>query len=1108
MIRVRVLGPLEAEVNGHAVDLGGPRQRAVLALLVAARGDVVPVDRLIDDLWRGEPPPKASASLQAYVSNLRRLLEPDRPPRTPARVLVSAPPGYAVKLDTAAVDAWRFEADLRTASEDPDPDGARAGLARALTHWRGPAFAEVADEPWATAEAARLAELRIVARERLVEATIRAGAAAEAVPVAQVLTSEHPLREEAWRLLALALYASGRQADALAALREARHMLAEELGLDPGAALVELESEILAQRVPSLSAREVRRRTPAPEPAPSPDTAPEELFVGRDAELAGLVRAAASGTTVALISGEAGSGKSALLRAFAARLAGEGWRVVAGRCPEADGAPPAWAWTEALRELRTAAPPPRDLAPALDPLLLDAREPAAVSAADPTVGRFRLHRAVSAWLSAASGSQPLAVLLDDVHRGDAETLGVLASVAAGLSGGRVLLVAGYRAERPDGPLSEALAELARYSPHRVSLDGLPRADAAHLVAAVAGVPVDDDTLAALAERTGGNPFYLRESARLLASEGALVAVSDVPEGVRDVLRRRLARLPPSAVAVLRLAAAVGREADVDLLVSAADTDEDGVLDALETGLIAGLLTEPGPARVRFVHALVRDTLYGDLSHLRRSRVHARLAAALERLRPHDLPALAHHHAHGLTAATAERAVAVNIGAAELAERRYAYDTAADLYEQALACLDRVPGDLAARRVDLLGRVMRARINTGEVPVARVVRERAVAVAESAGRDDLLLAAFTAWTVPSPWEIHAYAEVDRGCVTRLERLLARTDLDDVTRCRLLAALCGELSGENDPRAMRAALTGLDLARAAGDPELLALALMTTARELSFDRQADTRAQLRKELAALAEADSRPGFVAYRWYVEHVAASIAATRLDIPTMHRHVVASLDLARSYQLGEPHDVALSGLGTHAHITGDLDAAERIYREVGEHMRRKRSLHVDYLAVALYTVRTSQGRLPELLPLLYQLQETRRPVVAEPLALALVAAGRPDEARRVRGTPTPLRRDYFSAMWATIRSMVISALDLPGEADELIEFFEPIVDQLAGAATTSVAMRPVAHSLGSLSLLLGRERDAADYFAHAVTVAERASSPHWADHARAALAALQARSK
>jgi len=151
MIRVRVLGPLEAEVNGHAVDLGGPRQRAVLALLVAARGDVVPVDRLIDDLWRGEPPPRATGALQAYVSNLRRALEPDRPPRAPATVLVSVPPGYAVRLPADAVDAWRFEALVRGSGGASDPAGVRARLEQALGLWRGPAYAEVAAEPWAAA---------------------------------------------------------------------------------------------------------------------------------------------------------------------------------------------------------------------------------------------------------------------------------------------------------------------------------------------------------------------------------------------------------------------------------------------------------------------------------------------------------------------------------------------------------------------------------------------------------------------------------------------------------------------------------------------------------------------------------------------------------------------------------------------------------------------------------------------------------------------------------------------------------------------------------------------------------------------------------------------
>src|SRR3954451_11768004 len=165
MVLIRVLGSFAAEAGGEPVPLGGPRQRGVLALLVAARGQVVPVDRMIEDLWRGEPPARALMSLQAYVSNLRRLLEPGRPPRTPARLLVSASPGYALRLPPESVDAWRFEDLLDQARAVTDPRVARSRLAEALGLWLGPAFAEVADEPWAAAETARLNDLRLVARE-------------------------------------------------------------------------------------------------------------------------------------------------------------------------------------------------------------------------------------------------------------------------------------------------------------------------------------------------------------------------------------------------------------------------------------------------------------------------------------------------------------------------------------------------------------------------------------------------------------------------------------------------------------------------------------------------------------------------------------------------------------------------------------------------------------------------------------------------------------------------------------------------------------------------------------------------------------------------------
>src|SRR5262245_34971055 len=299
MVWIRVLGPFTAELDGRPLPLGGPLQRSVLALLVTARGRVVSVDRMIEELWRGEAPARAVASLQAYVSNLRKLLEPGRPPRAPATVLVSTPPGYALRVPPEAVDAWHFES-LVQAARQATPLAARALLDEALALWRGPAFAEVADEPWARDEAARLAELHLAAAELRVAVGLRAGEAASVVADATALTREHPLREEGWRLLASALWESGRQAEALATLRAAREVLAEELGLDPGPALAELEERILQQRMDP--------------PAVPP---PADLFVGRQGELAALSGLAgavrAEGSRFALVTGEAGQGKSALL---------------------------------------------------------------------------------------------------------------------------------------------------------------------------------------------------------------------------------------------------------------------------------------------------------------------------------------------------------------------------------------------------------------------------------------------------------------------------------------------------------------------------------------------------------------------------------------------------------------------------------------------------------------------------------------------------------------------------------------------------------------------------------------------------------------------------
>ncbi|RFU36623.1 transcriptional regulator, partial [Actinomadura logoneensis] len=971
-----------------------------------------------------------------------------------------------------SVDAWRFEELLDRARAVTDPRAARARLAEALGLWRGPAFAEVADEPWAAAETARLNESRLVAAELHVAAGLRAGDPAAVVAEAERLTRDEPLREEGWRLHALALWSSGRQADALATLRRARSVLADELGLDPGPDLTALEEAILAQRTELL--RESVPPPPPPPPASAPSTPARSSptvrapFVGRKAQLSALVtaadEAAADGTRIALVTGEAGLGKSTLLDHLAARLDRDGWLVAAGRCPEIDSAPPAWAWAEALRAVAAARSPGR-FAADLAPLLTDTGP----ADADATAGRFRLRRAVWKWLAAVAAERPVAVVLDDLHWADAATLELL----GGCLGLRapILVVAAYRADE-SARLTETLAALARARPLRLALPGLDTEAVAELVRTEC--EADEETIAGIAERTGGNPFYVRESARLLNGEGALVALSEVPEGVRDVLRRRLARLPEGGVSVLRLAAVAGRESSVDVLVKAADTDEDGVLDALDAGVISGLLDEPGPGVVRFVHALVRDTLVADLSRLRAARMHARIASALEGTG--DIAALAHHYAR----AGSPKAVRYCVQAAELAEARYAHDVAACLLADAVA--NSTGPD---ERVDLLGRLLRAQIRAGAVAAARETRREAVEYAESLGRDDLMIAAFTAWTEPTPWQARTYGTVDRPVVDRLGRLLKR-ELPPPVRSRLLTAYATELVGEDDPTVLEAAREALGLA---ADPRLRAAAL-----EILVDVRGDPA--LCRELVRIGVEHDLP---VYRVSGLLSHAALAAGANDPATMRRMITDALDLARAYRMPEATAVAEITLATLALIEGRLADAERLYLKADEGMRRAGSVHATgFLALARMTIRLNDGTLGAHLDEVRALHAELGPMTCDLLALALHANGLDAEAREVRASSGPIRPDFFFTFLTTLRAMAAVALDDREAAEEVYAALLPHRDgPPAGAASLAVALRPVAHTLGELAVLLGRHREAAAHFAEAAAVAERWNAPHWAGEAR-----------
>ncbi|WP_199035537.1 AfsR/SARP family transcriptional regulator [Glycomyces salinus] len=257
-IEFGILGPVAAWTGAREpLDLKGPRHRALLARLLIARGRVVPVDVLVGDLW-AEPASGALASVRTFVAALRRALEPDRRPRSPARLLVTDGPGYALRAEADAVDAWRFE-DALAAAAAAAPRRALDLLEPALRSWRGPALAGLEDEWWAAGERARLEELRLGGVERRAEALLALDRPAEVVADLEAHAAQHPWREEAWRLLALALLRGGRQAEALEVARRASDTLRDRLGLDPGPGLRRLEADLLRRTGPADQSTEVDR---------------------------------------------------------------------------------------------------------------------------------------------------------------------------------------------------------------------------------------------------------------------------------------------------------------------------------------------------------------------------------------------------------------------------------------------------------------------------------------------------------------------------------------------------------------------------------------------------------------------------------------------------------------------------------------------------------------------------------------------------------------------------------------------------------------------------------------------------------------------------------
>jgi DNA-binding SARP family transcriptional activator len=1124
----RILGPLEVSDDGRSIDLGGARQRALLAILLLHRGEVVPAERLVDDLYGADPPPTAAKSLQAHVSRLRRALGGDGRVRTRGG-------GYALETDRGEVDADRFSELLdrgRHALAYDRPEEAAESLAAALELWRGAPLADLAYEEFAQPEIGRLEELRLGCVEDRLDAELALGRHTEAVGELERLVRDFPLRERLRGQLMLALYRGGRQAEALQVYQEGRRLLADELGLDPGRALQELERAILNQD-PRL---DLRGGEPTDGMSARPGRLVAGAFIGREAELAllddALADALAGRGRLLLLSGEAGIGKSRLTDEAAARAKGLGVRVLWGRCWEAGGAPAFWPWVQALRslvrdadpellrgQLGSAAPEVAHLLPELRELYPDLPEP---SALDSDGARFRLFEATASFLRRAASAEPFLVVLDDVHAADASSLLMLEFVAGELADARVLLLAAYRDPElhPGDPIAVALTGLARHATTRIVLHGLARPHVAAFIEASGSIQPHQSLVAAIADETEGNPLFVGEIVRLLAAEGRLtdeVGASwrmAVPETVKEVVGRRLRGLPAACREMLDVASVVGREFPLDLVERVGGGTPGAQLAVLDEAIAARLVTDvPGsPGQLRFTHALVRDTLYDALPQARRLQLHREIGEAIEERAGSDptrLSELAHHFFQALPAVDPAVAVAHAMRAAQQARELLAYEEAARLYETALRASALRPD--AERDRDLLLGLGDALARSGDMPSARDAFLRGAALARETGSAEGLAQAALGYGGRIVW---ARTAGDRLIVSLLEEALeALGDDDTPLRARLLARLAGALRDELDPtRRVQIGEDAVAMARRLGDTDALHGAV------LSFTLAGLAGAQhgLGDDPRRLEVIDELLGEAAIAGDKESECEGLMtlmlvhAERNDIDIVRTLLARIAVLADELRQPSQQWFATAGAAMLALHDGRFDDADGLMARALElggtaQQTEAASAHAIHRLILCRELARPADAYDELAAVAFA--SPARPFFRACLGALCAELGRDAEARRLLEELAPngfeiMPRDNEWLLSAHYLAETCCALGDLTRAEVLYAELEP----LSAAAAMNVAEGAVGtlgRAVGGLAALLGRDSDAVRLYRQAIELDDLGGARPWAAHARVGLAAV-----
>jgi DNA-binding SARP family transcriptional activator len=1102
-VTVAVLGPAEIQIGGDR-RLRSAHKRTVLAALALDTGREVTIERLIDLVWGTSPPRTAAHALRVYASELRSLLG------EAASGLVTTTSGYRFEpsiVTTDIDDLVELVGVARSLVSDRHLEESAAVLADALRLWRGIPFTELGDDDRAVAERARLAALRAEIHDELTDARLELGQHAELLPELEGRINAEPFRERPYLQLMTALARLGRRSDALSVSQRARQVLSDQLGVDPGPALRELEARLRQQP-------DVVTDGPA-----RGDTTIEALrarpFVGRAAELEWLTAMAdhvAAGTgTLVLIAGEPGLGKTRLVDEF---VAGLGWPTWRARCPNDRGVPTLWPLIDALRRADGFAERVRD-----DGRLRPLRElmgGAPTRRTDTALGDapdgFGLHQALAETILALV-DRPRVLVLDDLHWADTGTLGTVVRLATIVDRVPLLIVATHRTapvDRSDA-FDRTLGDLVRE--RTVSMFDLPPLDATDVVTYVSriGLQLDDERLARLVERCDGNALFLTELVRLIVERGEEYS-EGLPRGLADTLSTRVAQTGRAAE-VLARAALIGIEFGTDVLCRLGGATRREITEALALGVHHGLLTAPTAGTFRFTHALVVDAAAGCLDDTVRREVHLRIAEVLA-TRPGLDPArrtaeIARHRMAALPLGDTDAAAKACIDAGEQELAAYAYAEAAAQFAAARhACGFGAASTTTARA--LVGEA-EALMAAGRNSSAHPLLDEALALLDPVSAPELFALAVRVLVLQRS---AAGAGGDARLANLLEQAIAglcgrhdwlavqlRTDLamlhyrTDPSTCEQLGreALAISRSG-GDAIAVSFALTGLH--QAIWGPSSLPERLELATEAISAARR--TGLEWQESMAWSFRA-------ADRW--EHgdlagVAADLArATELGIRARRPRFIW---IARSWQ-------ALLDLAT-----GETARAEEGFAAALAAWGPEANPDATMCFVAQQlTVRMLSGDTSDIVALLSDAAATESdPLLWHALlSYPLVLAGDLEGANRsldvmVDGGLERLRPDVSQLAALAMMSEAAAALKRDDVATPVAALLAPygdrrIVMNVYGGG--GLWWGTVAHQLGLCATTIGNTDDARRWFVRAGELHERDRTPVFTERSRQALALVTA---